>query len=558
MRFLSEWVRPNDERIRLRARSGAAQSRRRGRQLLVEALESRQLLAGLTVTTAGKAAGFSLSTFATGFPNSGGIGPFGTVFPANGGVLVSDDLGNVRRFPTDTDGQNAAMVPPVSGANYPNSATGMARVGANLYLMMTSRNQIAQISDDGTLERVVATVPSPLGVALNPLDGHLFVSSFNAKIYDVNPLTGAVSVFLDVAPDGLAVDPSAGILYAAFDGAANGDRVEGFNITTKAMVFQSGTIAAGPDGIALGTGPVAGKLFVNTNGGTVVELNLETAAQTVIASGGSRGDFVAVDPYNGTLLLTQTDRIMRLVPGVFVIPPHLLTTTSTLEVTPAISNLGQTVTLTAVVATAGTGIPTGTVTFTIDGQAQAPVTLTEVGGLDQASFTISTLVPGTDAITATYSGDTTFAASGSNPVSATVIAPSPTGPTAPTRTVLTARPRPANLGRRVTLTATVKDLKRGGRTPSGSVTFLDGTVTLGTVALRHGVASLKTSTLPLGPNTIHADYTPSQGFAPSAAAIVEKVQAHQSRNRAALSAESGRRAVPSKSMAIRVIGVGSF
>ncbi len=257
MRFLSQRVRPNDRQTWLPAGSGATRFRRRGRQFLVEALEPRQLLAGLTVTAAGKAAGFSLSTFATGFPNSGNIGPFGTVFPATGGVLVSDSLGNVRLFPTDSDGQDATKVPPVSGANYPGSATGMARVGANIYLMMTSRNQIGQISDDGTLERVAATVPSPLGVALDPLDGHLFVSSFNAKIYDVNPLTGAVSVFLDVEPDGLAVDPSAGILYAAFDGAANGDRVEGFNIATKAMVFQSGTIATGPDGIALGTGPVA-------------------------------------------------------------------------------------------------------------------------------------------------------------------------------------------------------------------------------------------------------------------------------------------------------------
>ena len=60
---------------------------------------------------------------------------------------------------------------------------------------------------------------------------------------------------------------------------------------------------------------MAGDLFVNTNGGTVVEANLATAAQTVIASGGSRGDWVTVDPSNGTLLLTQTDRIMRLTPA---------------------------------------------------------------------------------------------------------------------------------------------------------------------------------------------------------------------------------------------------
>ncbi len=193
------------------------------------------------------------------------------------------------------------------------------------------------------------------------------------------------------------------------------------------MVFQSGTIATGPDGIALGTGPVAGNLFVNTNGGTVVEVNLKTAAQTIIASGGSRGDFVTVDPNNGTLLLTQTDRIMRLVPGVFVVPPIRLTTTTTLEVTPETSSSGQMVTLTADVATSATGIPSGTVTFTIDGQAQAPVTLPEVGGSDQASFTTSTLMPGTHAITAAYTGNVNFASSGTSPVNVTIFSPMITG-----------------------------------------------------------------------------------------------------------------------------------
>ena len=152
-------------------------------------------------------------------------------------------------------------------------------------------------------------------------------------------------------------------------------------------------------------------------------MNLATATQTIIASGGSRGDFVTVDPNNGTLLVTQSDRIMRLVPGVFLTPPHRLTTTTTLNATPATTNFGQTVTLNADVTASATGTLTGTVTFMIDGQAQAPVTLTDVDGSDRASFTTSTLAPGTHAITAIYSGNTTFASSSSNSVSATINAP---------------------------------------------------------------------------------------------------------------------------------------
>ena len=51
---------------------------------------------------------------------------------------------------------------------------------------------------------------------------------------------------------------------------------------------------------------------MNNNDGTVVEVNLTTLTQTLIATGGSRGDFVLVDPNDGNLLLTQSDRIIRL------------------------------------------------------------------------------------------------------------------------------------------------------------------------------------------------------------------------------------------------------
>ncbi len=135
---------------------------------------------------------------------------------------------------------------------------------------------------------------------------------------------------------------------------------------------------------------------------------------------------------------------------------------------------------------------------------------------------------------------------------------SPIGGPVATRTFLTAKPRPANLGRPVTLTATVKDLRHRGPTPIGYVTFLDGTLNLGTVALRHGKASLRTSNLHLGPNPIQADYTPSHGFAPSAAAIIENVRAHRSRSKTTPDAETGRRPVPSTYMAVRFGGVAAI
>jgi hypothetical protein len=92
------------------------------------------------------------------------------------------------------------------------------------------------------------------------------------------------------------------------------------------------------------------------------------------------------------------------------------------------------------------------------------------------------------------------------------------------------------------LTVSVKVLRRRGPTPTRAITFLDDTIRPGTVALRRSKASLKTSSLPLGPNAIQAEYTPSLGFTPSAATIVEEVRARRSMRKAMLSAEAGKRA----------------
>ena len=78
-----------------------------------------------------------------------------------------------------------------------------------------------------------------------------------------------------------------------------------------------------------------------------------------------------------------------------VTAPGLQTTTTTLASSLDPSMVGQPVTFTALVtAPSYQGTPTGTVTFTIDGQAQKPVSLSVVGGKDEALFVTSTLTAG--------------------------------------------------------------------------------------------------------------------------------------------------------------------
>src|SRR5262249_21689508 len=115
--------------------------------------------AGLTLTPAGVAQGFSLSTFASGFPtiDSGvpgfGFGPFGIGFPAGGAVLVLDGFGDMRRFPTDVDGQTAAAAAITYNYGVGNAGD-ITSSGGNLYATLSvnvsPQPSIVQINADGT------------------------------------------------------------------------------------------------------------------------------------------------------------------------------------------------------------------------------------------------------------------------------------------------------------------------------------------------------------------------------------------------------------------------
>src|SRR5262249_22010960 len=65
---------------------------------------------------------------------------------------------------------------------------------------------------------------------------------------------------------------------------------------------------------------------------------------------------------------------------------------------------------------------------------------------------------------------------------------------------------PASLSQSVTFTATVHVVGQASGIPTGMVTFLDGTASIGTASLSNGIASLTTSTLGLGNHSITAMY----------------------------------------------------
>jgi len=173
------------------------------------------------------------------------------------------------------------------------------------------------------------------------------------------------------------------------------------------------------------------------------------------------------------------------------------------------------VTFTATVASA-VGTPTGTVQFTVDGATFGnPVALV---GTQATSAPDPTLGLGNHTVVAIYSGDSAHATSTSSTLTVHVH-----NTLVPTTTSLAVSDASTVFGQSVDLTATVAP-RSGGGDPTGSVTFTDGTTTLGTAQISNTGAGdqavLTTSDLPVGGHTITATYSGDDNFDTSTSAPV--------------------------------------
>lgn len=183
------------------------------------------------------------------------------------------------------------------------------------------------------------------------------------------------------------------------------------------------------------------------------------------------------------------------------------------------SRFGQPVTFQATVNSAG-GTPTGTVQFR-DGSTNLLPTQTLTGGT--ASYTTSALTRASHQITAVYTSNTPdFISNESAPLTQVVNK-------ADTSILVSSSQNPIVTGIPVTFTATVSVTAPGAGTPTGTVTFKDGTATLGTgtVSTTGGIttATFSTSTLSEGSHSITAAYEGDTNFnlCTSSTALVQQI-----------------------------------
>jgi hypothetical protein len=134
-----------------------------------------------------------------------------------------------------------------------------------------------------------------------------------------------------------------------------------------------------------------------------------------------------------------------------------------------------------------------------------------------ATFAISTLSTGTHTVSAEYSGDGNFTGSTSGTLIQIVNQ-------APTATALSTSPDPSVFGELVAFTATVTVLSPAIGTPTGTVTFRDGSTVLGTSALdASGHATLATTALAAGSHAVSSSYGGDANFSPATSVPVTQM-----------------------------------
>jgi len=204
----------------------------------------------------------------------------------------------------------------------------------------------------------------------------------------------------------------------------------------------------------------------------------------------------------------------------FIVNPY--STASSLSVAPLTVQQDGTLTLSSTVSrTNGSGMPTGTTTFTIspDGEYAAPlegsVNATLVNGKSSLSFEPGPghVTPGQYSVTAVYDGDGLDSGSDTSIQTFTLLANTTTGLVALGQT-----------SSQVTLSAEVRRIDTSG-IPTGSVSFYSGTIFLGTAVISEvspyeAQLTESTTSVPAGKYPVTAVYSGDSLDAPSTSSAI--------------------------------------
>ncbi|MER5934852.1 Ig-like domain repeat protein, partial [Streptomyces sp. NPDC002054] len=262
---------------------------------------------------------------------------------------------------------------------------------------------------------------------------------------------------------------------------------------------QAATLCATVTPVSSGVGTPSGSVTFTGPGGLDVTLPLDASGMACVTT---------TTLESGTVTVTYSgDECYAIGTGTFDVTVSQASSAVLVSVDPNPSVCGQTVTVCAqvIAVSPGSGIPTGTVTFTGPGGLNETVTLDPIG-----EACVITTVLETGAVTVTYNGDTCFLSS-TGTADVTVNQASST-------VAVSASPLFSVCGQTVTVCADVTAVGPASGIPTGTVTFtgpggLNVTAPLGP----DGTVCLITDTLETG--TVTVTYSGDACFAGSTGTI---------------------------------------
>jgi len=190
-------------------------------------------------------------------------------------------------------------------------------------------------------------------------------------------------------------------------------------------------------------------------------------------------------------------------------------TTTSILVSPLTLTLDDYLSVSTTVSGQYGGTPTGTITIYNGKTALRTEAL--VDGTDQTSM--SNMPLGKASISVAYSGDSNYSPSVSSTVSVTVNK-------APTMPEISSSINPSKKGQPVTFTVFVHGYFQANTPPTGKVTLLNGTTTVGTATLvssEVGTVKIAASALPAGNDSLTAVYAGDANFATSTSPTFHQV-----------------------------------
>ncbi|HXM66875.1 MAG TPA: Ig-like domain repeat protein [Candidatus Acidoferrum sp.] len=368
---------------------------------------------------------------------------------------------------------------------------------------------IADVNGDGVLDLVVADCacgppPGIIGVLLGRGDGTFDpVVTFSSGAYNDTAIAVA-DLNGDGKPDLIAANQcDTGTGYGCPTGSVavllnNGGPGESTTTTLASSLNPSSygqrvTFAASVSSTA-GT-PTGTVIFYDgvTSIGSAT-LAVGSAAVSVSSLAAASHSITAVYKGSATFSSTTSAPLSQTV--------KIATSTTALASSLSPAGTGQTITFTATVSSQFGGAAKGSVTFYSGSETLGTASLSG----NHATLSTSFASSGTYSISAKYSGDNNNAGSTSSTLSQVIISS--------TTTTLVSSLNPSLVGQAVTFTATVSSA--AGAPPNGElITFKNGSSILGTAALSGGIASLTTSSLPAGTDTITASYAGDANFSGS-------------------------------------------